>query len=311
MPKAISSASEALSSEQSQKAESRKDLRIVHLLSCIRMSEVLVLQGAPLLGALFGMGNLTAAKFLPLALVAAGSTFLTAHVFVLNDWSGMSGDLRDPNRRDLVFTGKGIGRASVAFLSLGLLVMSLALLTGFGAATLTIALAIAVLSGLYSLPRVHLKGVPVLNSALHSIGGLLHFLLGYSVFTPPNWRGIEIGCFFALVFVAGHLTHETRDSDSDKLNEIKTNAVTFGKMRSFIGGLVLFAAADVLLMLLALWAVVPRPLAVVVFVLPLHIYWSLRAIGSGLTFASVQRLRIRYRVLYAAMGLWMVAAVIF
>ena len=280
------------------------------LLSCVRAGEVLALQGSPLLGALFAMGHPTVARCVPLALLAAGSTLLTAHVFVLNDWSGIRGDLHDPNRRGGVFTNRGIERKTVLYLSLALLLAGLLLLSLFGSPTLTIALAIAGLSALYSFPRVHLKGVPVLGSALHFVGGLLQFLLGYSVGAAPDWRGMQIGSFFALVFVAGHLTHETRDSDSDRLNGIRTNAVTFGKMRSFLTGLALFIVADVLLMVLALCNVAPRPLALVVLLVPLHIYWSLEAIRAGLTFASIQRLQLRYRTFYAATGLCMAAVVL-
>jgi 4-hydroxybenzoate polyprenyltransferase len=284
--------------------------RVFGLLSCIRLGEVLVLQGSPLLGALFAIGHLSLAGCAAIALLAAGSTFLIAHVFVLNDWSGMSFDVRDPNRRNDVFTTRDIGRNGVGYLSLALLVAALLLLGTFGFSTLTIAVAIAGLSAGYSFPRVHLKGVPVLSSMLHFAGGLLHFLLGYSVFTAPNWRGIQIGSFFALVFVAGHLTHEARDSDSDRVNDIRTNAVTFGKMRSFIGGLILFAISDIVLVVLALRNIVPRPLAVLVLFHPLHVYWSLTTIQSGLTFASIQWLQARYRALYAGMGLWMVATLL-
>ncbi|HME09153.1 MAG TPA: UbiA family prenyltransferase [Bryobacteraceae bacterium] len=284
--------------------------RVLYLLSCIRLGEVLVLQGSPLLGALFATGHLTIARGAEIGLLVAGSTLLIAHVFVLNDWSGMSYDARDPNRRNGIFTTRGIARNGVGYLSLALVVAALVLLSRFRLSTLTIAVAIAGLSAMYSFPRVHLKGVPVLSSALHFAGGLLHFLLGYSLFTAPDWRGIQIGSFFALVFVAGHLTHETRDSDSDRVNDIRTNAVTFGKMRSFIGGLILFTMADILLVVLALRSVVPRPLAIVVFIVPLHAYWSRAAIQSGLTFASIQRLQARYRALYAGMGLWMVATLL-
>jgi len=285
--------------------------RVLRLLSCIRLGEVLLLQGSPLLGALFATGHLTIARCAAIALLTAGSTFLVAHIFVVNDWSGMSYDARDPNRRDGMFTTRGIGRNGVGYLSLALLVAALLLLRAFGSSTLIIAVTIAGLSAMYSFPNVHLKGVPVLSSLLHSAGGLLHFLLGYSIFTAPDWRGIQIGSFFALVFVAGHLTHETRDSDSDRVNDIRTNAVTFGKMRSFIGGLILFTIADILLLVLALRGIVPRPLAVVVLIFPLHVYWALAAMQSGLTFASIQRLRARYRALYAGMGLWMVATLLF
>ena len=177
---------------------------------------------------------------------------LVGHVFVLNDWAGISGDLCDPNRVAGVFTTKAIPRRGMICLSLVLLALSLSVLAKFGYSTLLITVAIAGLSGLYSFPGIHAKGVPVMNSASDFVGGLAHFLLGYSVFSAPDWRGIQIGSFFALVFVAGHLTHETRDSDSDLLNGIRTNAVTFGKSRNFMSGLILFAIADAILVSLAL-----------------------------------------------------------
>ena len=187
-----------------------------HLLACIRFDEVLILQGPPLLGALFSMDSLTFASAAAVALLAAGSTCLVAHVFVLNDWSGMSGDLRDPNRMSGVFINRGVTRANIGQLWMALLVLGILLLGALGWQTLTIAVAVAGLSALYSAPASHIKGVPFLNSALHLAGGLLHFLLGYSVFRAPDGRGVEIGCFLALVFTAGHLTHETRDSESDR-----------------------------------------------------------------------------------------------
>ncbi len=281
----------------------------LQLLSCIRLGEVLLLQGSPLIGALFSMGRITAASFTTVALLAAGSTALVAHVFVLNDWSGESCDLRDPNRVDGVFTNRGVARNGVAYLSLALLAIALLLLRTFGNPTLTIGVAIAGLSALYSVPRVHAKGLPVVSSAIHFAGGLLHFLLGYSVFTAPDWRGVQIGSFFALVFVAGHLTHEIRDSDSDRANGIRTNAVTFGKLQSFICGLLLFMTADILLAVLAFRGVAPRLFAAVVIACPLHLYWSWQAIRAGLTFEAIRRLRARYRTLYAAAGLLIVVAV--
>lgn len=292
--------------------EAREDAkgRFLELFSCVRWSEVLVLQGPPLLGLLFSTHKITAAWFLITVLFAAGSVLLVAHVFVLNDWTGMKTDLQDPNRRRQVFTYRGISQRSIGFLSVSLLTAGLLLLSIFGPRTLTLALSIVVLSALYSFTRVHLKGIPVINSALHFLAGLLHFLLGYSIFAALDLRGIEIGCFFALVFVAGHLTHETRDSDADGLNGIRTNAVAFGRIRCFVAGLILFATANVWLMLLALLTVIPRPLALLILILPLHIYWSLRTIYSGLTFVSVQRFRDQYRVLYGLMGAIMAAVLI-
>jgi 4-hydroxybenzoate polyprenyltransferase len=275
------------------------------LLSCIRFDEVLILQGSPLLGALFSMGRVTVASATAVALLAAGSICLVAHVFALNDWSGMSADLRDPNRMSKVFTNRGVARARIGHLCIALLALSLLLLGALSWRTLTIGVAIAGLSALYSAPAAHIKGVPVLNSVLHFAGGLLHFLLGYSVFRAPDGRGIAIGCFLALVFTAGHLTHETRDSESDRLNGIVTNAVRFGKGRNFIAGLVLFTIADVLLIMLTLRGIVPLPLVLVAALYLLHVYWSWQTMRAGLTFDSVRCLQVRYRFRYAAIGLMM------
>jgi 4-hydroxybenzoate polyprenyltransferase len=281
------------------------------LLSCIRFDEVLVLQGSPLIGAVFSMGRLTVEKAAAVSLLAAGSCCLVAYVFVLNDWSGASTDLKDPNRAAGVFIAKGVGRTEIGYLWMALLASALLLLSPFGATTLIIALAIAGLAALYSASAPHMKGVPLLGSALHLVGGLLHFLLGYSLFGALDGRGLEIGCFFGLTFAAGHLTHEARDHEADLLNGIKTNAVTFGRTRSFVAGLVLFTIAYVLLVVLAARGAVPRALILVAALYALHLYWSLRALRAGLAFKSIRQLQVRYRALYAAIGLMMLATALF
>lgn len=283
---------------------------MLRLLSCIRFDEVLVLQGPPLLGAVFSIGRLTGEKFLDLAIFAAGSLCLLAHVFALNDWSGMGADSKDPNRTTVVFTTKGVDHTRIRYLWMALLAVSLLLFSHFSSRTLIIALTIAGLSALYSAPAFHAKGVPLLNTLLHLIGGLLHFLLGYSVFRPVDGRSLEIGCFFALVFAAGHFTHEARDRDADLLNGIRTNAVIFGKVGSFAAGFGLFTIADVLLVVLAARGTVPRALVLVSMLYTVHLYWSLRALRDGLNFESIRRLQVRYRVLYAIIGLMVIATVL-
>jgi 4-hydroxybenzoate polyprenyltransferase len=284
--------------------------RLPHLLSCIRLDEVVILQGTPLLGALFSMGALTRAKSLGLLALVAASSCLVAHVFVVNDLCATSTDLRDPNRAARVFTARGIERRTARHLSLLLLALSLLLLIPFGSAPVLIATAVAILSALYSAPSLPLKGVPLANSVLHVLGGLLHFLLGYSLFHAVDASGLEIGGFFALTFAAGHLTHEARDWGSDRLNGIRTNAVRFGPARSFRAGFILFTAADVLLVMLAAREVVPRVLVIVAALYPLHLWWTLRTAAAGLTFENIRRLQIRYRALYATIGLIMIFAVV-
>lgn len=279
-------------------------------LSRIRFDEVLVLQGSPLLGAAFAIDRLTGARVVDLAIFAAGSFCLSAHVFALNDWSGIAADSRDTNRSSVDLMKHGIGHQGIRYLWMALLAASLLFLGIAGPRTLILGLSIAGLSALYSAPAIHMKGVPILSSALHIIGGLLHFLLGYSLFRPVDGRSLEIGCFFALAFAAGHLTHEVRDFDIDLLNGIRTNAVTFGKPVTFVAGIVLFTIADAWLFVLATDGLVPRALVVVAAWYAAHLYWSLKTLRTGLNFESIRRLQVRYRALYAIFGLVMVVTLL-
>ncbi|HYG62499.1 MAG TPA: UbiA family prenyltransferase [Thermoanaerobaculia bacterium] len=276
-------------------------------LSCLRLPEILVLQGSPLLGAAFALRQPAAEHVGPLALLIAANVFLVAHIFMLNDWAGLTTDLADPNKAAGVFTARGVGRKEIGGLTAGLLALSLLLFSRLGPGTLGLALGIAAVSALYSLPRFNWKGRPLLNSAAHLIGGTLHFLLGYSLGNAIDGRGLATAAFFALIFAAGHLTQEIRDHHGDLLNGIRTNAVAFGRRRTFAASLVLFTLAQALLLVLALQGTLPRPLAALVALYPLHLRWSLQTLAEGLTFASICRLQARYRVLYAIIGLAMVA----
>lgn len=275
------------------------------LLSCIRLREVAVLQGSPLLGALFALDQVTPKAAATLALLAAGNLCLVAHVFVLNDWSAVRTDLRDAHREGTVFVSRGVTRSSMFLLSLALLALGLLLFGAIDLSTTLTASAIAGLSALYSWPGKPMKGVPAFSSALHLMGGLLHFLLGYAAFARIDGRAVEIGCFFALLFVAGHLTHETRDCDADAANGIRTNAAAFGKKRSFIAALIVFGLADGLMTALSALGRVPALLMIVGAIYPLHLYWAVKVLRRQLTFESVHWLQRRYRWLYAMVGIVM------
>jgi 4-hydroxybenzoate polyprenyltransferase len=277
-------------------------------LSCLRLQEILVLQGSPLLGAAFAIRHPAVENVRPLAILLVANVFLVAHIFMLNDWSGLATDLADPNKAAGVFTARGVDRREIGGLTAGLLAVSLLLFSRLGPGTLCLALAIAALSALYSLPRCNWKGRPLLNSAAHLAGGVLHFLLGYSLGNAIDGRGLATAAFFALTFAAGHLTQEIRDHQGDALNAIRTNAVIFGRRRTFAASLVLFTLAHALLLLLALRGILPRPLAALAVLYPVHLRWSLKTLAEGLTYASIRRLQARYRALYAVVGLVMVAA---
>lgn len=277
-------------------------------LSCLRLPEILVLQGSPLLGAAFAIPHPTADHIRPLAFLVAASSCLVAHVFLLNDWSGLSTDLADPNRASSVFTARGVSRKEVGGLTLLLLALSLFWGLFLGPIPLGLTLAIAGFGALYSLPRFNWKGKPLLSSAAHLGGGTLHFLYGYSVGSALDGRGLALALYFALTFAAGHLTQELRDYEADAKNGIRTNAVIFGQRRTFLASVVLFSLSHALLFLLALRGTVPRPLVALVVLYPLHLFWSVKTLTHGLSYANICRLQARYRALYALIGLAILAA---
>jgi 4-hydroxybenzoate polyprenyltransferase len=280
--------------------------------SRLRLCDILVLQGTPLFGAAFGaafaMSHLRSSNVVSLVALVAGNLFLMTHVFMVNDWAGVRDDLADPNKASRVFTARGVATRELAVLAVGLLVASLLVFSWLGTTAVAIAVAIAALSAFYSLRPFDWKGKAGLNTATHLAGGILHFLLGYCAAHAIDRRGIAIASYFALIFAAGHLMQEVRDSDADAVNGIGTNAVTFGPRRTFIASLVLFASAHALFLLLALQKMIPRPLAATVILFPFQLQWSIETLRGRLTYQSISRLQGRYRMLYAFIGVCILVA---
>ena len=276
--------------------------------SCLRLPEILVLQGSPLLGVTYAISRPDGEHLAPIAILMVANVLLVTHIFMLNDWAGVNTDATDPNRAATVFTSRGVDRWEISGLGMFLLVVSLVLFRGLGGVTLGLAIAIAALSALYSLPIFNWKGTPILSSVAHLAGGALHFLLGYSVMSAIDGRGFAMATFFGLTFAAGHLAQEIRDYQGDVSNGISTNAVIFGRRRAFAASVILFTFAYAVLFVLAFEGVIARFLTFLVVLYPVHLRWSFDALREGLTSASIQRLQTRYRALYAVIGVAMVAA---
>jgi len=265
------------------------------LLLHIRYREVLLLQGPPLMGAALSLRHWTGASLVSLGILFCAGFLLVAHIWCLNDWVELPAERRSP----------------VLGLSLFLLVLSLALFTCLGRATLLLAIGVALLGLVYSHPAINAKGRPVLSSVTHLVGGSLHFLLGYSVFSPIGWKAVMISSFFTLVFTAGHATQEVEDFEEDRLNGIRTNAVVFGKTAIFIAAFVGFVLAYGDLAWLSLCGMLPSRLWLMALALfPLHCHWSRKAWRAGLCPADVRRLRNRYRVLFLLIGIAIASGII-
>ena len=63
-----------------------------------------MLQGSPLVGAIFALGPGLPASLGRVALLVAANLCLVAHIFALNDWSNYAADLHDPHKAAGVFT---------------------------------------------------------------------------------------------------------------------------------------------------------------------------------------------------------------
>ncbi len=279
----------------------------MHHFESTRALEVLTLQASPILGILLSGFSVGKCGVIRPGLLLLGSLALTAHVFVFNDWAGHVYDLRDPQRVNLVFDRQGLDRRHVGQVAVALLILANVAFAAIGSRAILLGAGIAALSLLYSSSPSFGKTMPIAASFNHLLGGTLHFLLGYSLCHAFDARGVLIGLFFGLVFAAGHLNQEVRDYEGDLLNEIRTSAVVFGCRRTFLASLCIFTAAYAVVFTLAAVGILPRLLLWSVVVWLLHVVWSLQALRRGLGFETAIWMQRRYRLLFAFIGMAMLA----
>lgn len=281
--------------------------RITRYFASTRALEVLALQASPILGITLGGFSLEPYGLVRLSLLILGSLALTAHVFVLNDWAGYNSDIRDPRRAKLIFARQGISRREVARVAIALLILASVALAAVGGLAILLGAAIAALSLLYSCSLKFGKNTPIAGSLNHLLGGSLHFLLGYTFAHPLDASGLVLSLFFGLVFAGGHLNQEVRDYEGDLVNGIRTSAVVFGRRRAFIASLCTFTAAYAIIICLAALGILPRLLLLSPLVGLLHVAWSVQALRRGLGFETALWIQRRYRLLFALLGLAMLA----
>jgi 4-hydroxybenzoate polyprenyltransferase len=277
--------------------------RVFRVLGCVRIGEVLLLQGAPVIGLVLAPGTPSPVPWTTYLLFVAASVLLVAHVWTLNDWADADLDALDGNKSSQSFVRNGLTRSTIGGLSATLLLLSLGLFSLLGTRALEIAVGIAALGGVYSAPGVRAKGIVVLSSVLHLSGGALHFLLGYTLFAPADYHAIPLALFFALTFTAGHCVQEVQDQETDRLAGVRTNSVVFGKRPMFCIGVVLFVTAYIDLMYIGTHGfTVLRFDLLLIPLLFLHLVYAHQALTLGLSFHDVYRFRKRYRAIMMAAG---------
>ena len=269
--------------------------------------EVLALQASPVLGIFLAGFSFAQTGLIRPALLLLGSLALTAHVFVLNDWAGHTTDIRDPRRATLVYARRGITSRRMARVAIALLICANIAFALISSTALLFGAGIAALSLLYSCAPKFGKSTPIVASVNHLFGGVLHFLLGYTLVRSVDARGLLVSLFFGLVFAGGHFNQEVRDYEADLLNGIRTSAVVFGCRRAFLASLCTFTAAYATLIGLAAMGILPRLLLWSIVVWAVHLTWSLRALQRGLGFETALWMQRRYRLLFAFIGLAMLA----
>ncbi|VTU02613.1 hypothetical protein : 4-hydroxybenzoate octaprenyltransferase OS=Pyrococcus yayanosii (strain CH1 / JCM 16557) GN=PYCH_08800 PE=4 SV=1: UbiA [Gemmataceae bacterium] len=278
-------------------------IRVLRLLGCIRLGEVLLLQGAPGIGLVLAPGTPSPTPWATYTLFLVASVLLVAHIWTLNDWADADLDAQDGNKSSQSFLRKGLTRSKVGGLSATLLLLGLALFSQLSTRTLGVALGITVLGVVYSVPGIRAKGIAVLSSAVHLAGGALHFLLGYTLFAPPDHHAIPLALFFALTFTAGHCVQEVQDQETDRSAGVRTNSVVFGKRPMFCIGVVLFSASYIDLIFLCSCKISTGYFGLLLVpLLLLHLIYAHQALSVGLSFTDVYRFRKRYRAILATAG---------
>src|SRR5438128_2685135 len=284
--------------------------QLARLFRSIRWADVLILEGVPTLGLAFAIGPITAGKLTASIFFGIASFLLLAHIFTLNDWADFSRGIHHSNRAMLQLESSNIAPRLLLIFSYLLLAASFLSFLFLPASCLLFAFVIAALGVFYSHPSLNAKSIPIVSTFLHLVGGLLHFLLGYTLFSAIDRRGVLIGLFFGITFAAGHPVQEVRDFDEDRRVGAGTNAVVFGPRPSFFAGVILFTVQYVYLFVLG-WSglVLPWVAFLPIAFYPIHILWSVLALRSGLTHESITRFQNRYRILYALIGLALLLSV--
>jgi 4-hydroxybenzoate polyprenyltransferase len=277
--------------------------RILRRCSSTRGLEVCTLQASPLLGVYLadpGVHDVGRATLMML-----GSTALTAHIFLFNDWADYSRDTRDVRRARAGVNGYGLRRDQIGHVTIALLVLAAVAFAALGTSAVLFGAGIAALSLLYSFSPYLGKGTPVAASLNHLVGGALHFMLGYVIGRGVDARGLALSLVFGMVFAAGHLNQEIRDYESDRANGIRTVAVAFGRRRGFLASFGLFTIAYLLIVVLAAGGVLPTILLLSAAAWLAQARWSLQALRLGLSAETALWTQRRYRLLFALVGLAM------
>ena len=123
------------------------------LLRCIRWTDVLILEGTPVLGVAFSIGLTTAPNLTRIILFLGAAFLLLVHIFTLNDWADFQHSKAEPSARTIEVPCEAISPQLLLVFSVLCLVIGLILLAFLGIGLFILGITVAALGILYSHPR--------------------------------------------------------------------------------------------------------------------------------------------------------------
>ena len=235
--------------------------RLAFLRWGVRGFDILVFLAYPTLGAAFawpGWGSEAAVRF---AIFSVLNICLLTFIYLLNDWGDARLNPEEPRQRKVQALKHPEVMSERQVLGLAAALLGIALLGFFflSRAVLVLNLLLVLITVLYSHPRIHWKGVPILSTLTHHLAfASLYFLAGWVLFQPFSRAAVEISLYWGLVLSAGHFSNEIEDFQNDSQAGIRTNAIAFGQRPVFRLGMALFLLASLYFLGLAWAGILPR-----------------------------------------------------
>jgi 4-hydroxybenzoate polyprenyltransferase len=247
--------------------------------SIIRLKEIIGKTGFFLVGVLFANPSISdrnvfiGVEFFCLCILNGIS------IYLINAGFGYENDRDNVRLKNMSRTD----RTTLLVAGFVLLSISLSLLTLFCYDLLLPAIGIYAIWILYSMPR-GLKGIPLMGLVSAFTAQILHFYIGYRVFSEWSLHAFLISIYFSFLFAAGHALHEVIDFDADRVANIRTSAVVFGKRNVWMVTHVLFAVAFGYLITLMIAGIISWRIAlpyVLAFALQSWFYMKLPSMPGG------------------------------
>lgn len=196
---------------------------LVEILRATRMKEILLMTGFSFIGMLFvpaeglSMWN----KLIPSSIAIL---FYVMAVFFLNSYAGYEGDAQSKRLNHVSRVSK---QSYLTLTALSIIIFCLcAYMTSLQ--LLLVMSASIILWFAYYLKPIQLKSILFGGTVAHLLGGILHFHMGYTAFSPASTESVLVSVFFALILCSGHFNHEIMDAEDDRNSGHLTTTVRLG-----------------------------------------------------------------------------------